>query len=367
MSVVTSAPPRLRVRRRPDRLGWADFARGAAILAVVYFHATLFLGVVGVDHTLGKAKVAFELFPLPTFFLIAGLFGARDVLDGTFRNLAVKRLIPLAYVYVLWSLLRFTMFALFPALPSRDTDIAAADPMSLALLPVLPASLYWFLYALALFTLITWMLRRVPRWALVAASGVVSTLFTAGIIETGTVAWNRVGALLFFFAVGVCFSREIIAAMGRATYRSLIVSILAYAVVVAVLFVFRGATRLPLVVLTAQCVSVVAVLLVSKQLARIGSLRWVSSAGRQSLPIYLVHILVIPPLALAVGMLSPTWPAVVNIAVAVAVTALAVLAGFGLAAIGPKVPWLFAPVLRVRAPARTSLGTPIHPATTPAP
>lgn len=339
---------RSRRHRQAERLVWADFARGAAIIAVVYFHATLFLGLVGVDKTLGQAKLAFELFPLPVFFLISGIFGARDVLDGAFGQLARKRLIPLLYMYVLWSALRFAMFALFPMLPTRDTDVAGSDPLSLLLLPVLPASLYWFLYALALFTVVVWALRRVPRWILVTGSAVLSTLFTSGMLNTGTIAWNRIGALLFFFTVGVCFTREIVAAMRRATTTHLVLAVGTYVAFVAVLFVFRGAARLPFVVLVGQCIAVTAVLLVSKALSGVAALRFVTRAGAQSLPIYLVHILVIPPLALVIGLLHPDWSAPVNIVVALTVTAIATAAGFGLARLGPKAPWLFAPTASVR-------------------
>ncbi|HEX5858664.1 MAG TPA: acyltransferase [Microbacterium sp.] len=344
------------------RLGWADFARGAAIICVVYFHASLFLDLVGIDNTLGRVKLAFELVPLPAFFLIAGIFGARGILDGGFADLARKRLLPLAYVYVLWSALRFALFALFPALPSRDTDIAPADPLSLVMLPVLPASLYWFLYALGLFTLVLWLARRVPRWILVAGTAVISTLFTSGIVNTHTIAWNRIGALLFFFAVGVLFSREIPAAMRPAGGRHLAILATAYIGIVAGLFLFRGAARLPFVVLLGQCIGVAALLVASKLLARLPALAFVSAAGRVSLPIYLVHILVIPPLALGLGALSPDWPIPVNIAVAFAVTAVAMLAGFGLAALARRAPWLLAPTLRPpRTPVRDDAARPSGP------
>lgn len=332
------------------RLAWADFARGAAILCVVYFHATLFLAVAGVDQTLGRAKLAFELFPLPVFFLIAGIFAARGVLDGSFRDLAVKRLLPLAYVYVLWSLIRFAMFALLPGLPSRDTDIAPADPLSILLLPVLPASLYWFLYALLLFMLLMWLVRRVPRWIILTTTAIISTLFTARLVDTHTIAWNRIGALLFFFAVGVFASREIVAAMRRATTRHVVLVVGGYVAIVAVLFVFRGAARVPFVILAGQCLAVAAVLLLSRELARVRALGWVSRVGRTSLPIYLVHILVIPPLAFVVALLQPDWPTAVNILVAVAVSAVAVLAGFGVSSLAHRAPWLLTPALRAPNP-----------------
>lgn len=325
------------------RLPWADFARGGAILCVVYFHATLFLAEVGIGGTLGRAKLALELFPLPAFFLLTGVFSARIILTGTFRELATHRLIPIAYVYVLWSAIRFCLFALFPTLPSRDTDIAAADPMSLVLLPVLPASLYWFLYALIVFTLTVWLLRRVPRGIVLVAAAALSTLVTTGTLETGTIAWDRIGALFVFFVLGVAGAGRIRSAMERARLSHAVLAVVTYIAVVGVLFIVRGASRLPLVVLAGQCFAVAAALLVSKQLARLRPLSFVSAVGRLSLPVYLVHILVIPPLAFAVGSLSPSWPAMANVVVAVAVTAVAVLVGVGVARIARFAPWLLAP------------------------
>ncbi|MEU1971720.1 acyltransferase [Microbacterium sp. NPDC019599] len=343
------------------RLGWADFARGAAIVCVVYFHATLFLGTVGIDQTLGRVKLALELFPLPAFFLIAGIFSARSILDGSFRDLVLKRLLPLGYVYVLWSVLRFALFAAFPALPSRETDIAPTDPMSLVLLPALPASLYWFLYALLLFTIVMRLVRRLRRWIVLTAAAVLSTLFTTGVVNTSTIAWDRIGALLFFFAAGVLMSREIIAAMSRARAHHLVFAVAGYAAIVAVLFFFRGASRVPFVVLAGQCLAVAAALLISRQLVKVPMLGFVSSIGRTSLPIYLVHILVIPPIAYALGLVDPDWPAVVNITVTVAVTTVALLAGYGLQALAFRAPWLLAPILRVRSRGRPDAQSERHP------
>lgn len=330
------------------RKEWIDLTRGAAIICVVYFHATLFLAAVGVDHTLGRAKAVFELFPLPAFFLIAGILASRGVVEGTFGDLARRRLLPLAYVYVLWSLLRFAMFALFPALPSRDTDIAPGDPLSLALLPVLPASVYWFLYALLLFLVVAWLVRRVPRWIVVPAAAVVSALFSSGLVNTGTIVWNRVGALAVFFVAGVFFARELATAVERSRPGHLVAVLGAFGAVAATMALFRGLTGIPGAVLVGQCAAVAAAMLVARRLERLRALSFVAASGRASLAIYLVHLFAIAPLAYAVGLLQPDWPAAVNIATAAAVAAVAILAGFALVRAAAVAPWLIAPLFRLR-------------------
>ncbi|QIG38558.1 acyltransferase [Microbacterium sp. 4R-513] len=332
------------------RLGWADLVRGAAIICVVYFHATLFLGAIGIDDTLGRVKAVFELFPLPAFFLMAGVFGARGILEWDFRTLAARRLLPLVYVYVLWSLLRFALFTAFPALPSRDTDIPPADPLSLVLLPVLPASLYWFLYALALFMLVAWTVRRMPRGLVVGGALVVSGLFTSGLVNTHTIAWNRIGALFFFFVVGVFLAEPLKRGVARANVSALLVAAGGFVVVAGTLVVFRSLLRVPLLVTLGQCLAVAVAILLAKYAARASAFDVVQSIGRASLPIYLVHIFAIAPLAFALGLLQPDWPAAVNIAVTFAVTAIAILCGFGLARLATIAPWLLMPALRTRAP-----------------
>lgn len=337
------------------RLGWIDLTRGAAIICVVYFHATLFLSGVGVDQTLGRAKGVFELFPLPAFFLIAGILGSRSVLTGSFADLARRRLIPLLYVYVLWSLLRFAMFALFPALPSRDTDIPGGDPLSLVLLPILPASIYWFLYALILFFVVAWLVRRAPKVVVISAAAIVSALFSSGLVNTGTIVWNRFGALLVFFIVGIFLARSITDAVERSRTWHTVAAVAAYALIAIGLAFFRVLTAVPGTVLLAQCAAVTAAVLVARRLARLPALGFVSACGRASLPIYVVHLFVIAPAAFLIGLLEPDWSAPTNIAVALGVAALAVLAGFGLVRVSAFAPWLLAPVWK--APAR-KMGTP---------
>lgn len=330
----------------PSRLAWADLVRGAALICVVYFHTTLFLGAVGIDDTLGRVKAFMELFPLPAFFLLAGLFGARGIRTWDFRTLAVRRLIPLVYVYVLWSLLRFALFSLFPALPSRDTDIPPADPLSLAMLPVLPASLYWFLYALILFMLITWAVRRVPRWIVIGVTLVLSGLITSGLVNTHTIAWNRILALLFFFAVGVYFADDLKRGVDRARVWHAVAAVSAFLLIAGSLVVFRSLLRVPLLVTLGQCVAVAAAILIAKYAVRLRALDFVQDVGRASLPIYLVHIFAIAPLAFLLSLLAPQWPAIVNIAAACAVTAIAILCGFGVLRLAKVAPWLLMPALR---------------------
>src|SRR5688500_19490416 len=68
------------------RSAWLEPTKGLAMFMVIAYHATLYLQSADVDAVLGRAKAAFELFPMPVFFLIAGMFATRHA-QYSFRAL----------------------------------------------------------------------------------------------------------------------------------------------------------------------------------------------------------------------------------------------------------------------------------------
>ena len=347
------------------RIGWVDFAKGLAMLAVVYFHVTLFLGYEGVDNALGRAKLAFELFPMPAFFLLSGLWNRRST-TWSFPELWRRRLLPILYLYVVWSMLRFAFYLVFPFLETDAADMAPTDPRTLLLLPVLPTSSYWFVYALALFTLAAWLLRRVNPVVQLVLAAALSTAFTTGLLDTNTIAWNRICALFFFFLLGSLESRRIRVLVGRASVLVAVVSLLALAALIAGMFFYRGAIRWPFYVLAGQLLAVFVVFQASRVLARLRWLDWVSLVGRQSLAIYLIHLFAIAPIAALIGLLRPDWPRFVDIAVCVAVTAVVVLICLLVARASSRLRWLYTPPRWLAPPPRRVPAASTRPAAQPA-
>jgi len=189
---------------RADRKAWADVTKGVAIILVVYYHASLYLQHYGIDGTIDRAKAVLELFPMPAFFLVAGLFGAR-MTTWTFRELWYRRLWPVLYLYLEWSVVRTVFYLVVPGVSGELGELHATHPLTLALLLVWPSSRYWFLYALFLFILLAWLLRRLPAAVQVGLLAVVSTFFTTGLVQTPNLGWNRIGALAVFYVAGVVY------------------------------------------------------------------------------------------------------------------------------------------------------------------
>jgi uncharacterized membrane protein YcfT len=332
-----------------------------AMVMVVAYHSTLYLQSAGVDAALGRAKAAFELFPMPAFFLIAGMFAARQAHYG-FSGLWRRRLLTLLYLYALWSAIRTAFYFIVPGLNGEFGEISATDPRALPLILFWPSSSYWFLYALFLFTLGRWLIARLPVWMQLGASGVVSTLFTSGLVDIGNIGWNRVGGLFFFFVLGAVFSQPIRIQVSRA--RMVHVAIAAAVFVAVVALILLGMRRVPLVVLTGQVVAVALGILICARLARFRVFGIFHTVGTASLKVYLLHLYIVVPSVALIGLLDPNWPRWLDLATQLALIVATVAGSLALGRLTSRVRWLYMPpdFLRRTRPksAREARALPFH-------
>lgn len=319
---------------------WQEATKGLAMFMVVAFHATLYLQSVGVDAVLGRAKAAFELFPMPAFFLLAGIVATRHA-RYSFRALWRHRLLPLLYLYVLWSVLRTAFYVLVPGLNGELGELPATDPHALPLILLWPSSSYWFLYALFLFTFFRWLIADLPGWLQLAASASVSTLVTTGVVETGNLGWNRVGALFFFYVLGALFAPRIreLATRARPVHCW---SALAVFVAVSALLLL-GLRWVPLLVLTGQIAAVAVGILGCARLAGSRLVAPLAVLGRSSLKVYLLQLYVIVPAVALIGLADPAWPRWFDVVVQLALTAIALAGSLALARASAGVRWLYLP------------------------
>ncbi|AWN42048.1 acyltransferase family protein [Methylobacterium durans] len=146
---------------RPDeamRLAWVDVAKGLCIVLVVMMHATIGTGeAMGSEGFLHPVVAFAKPFRIPDFFLLSGLFLGR-VIDRDWRLFADRRLVHFAYFYGLWVLIQSA------AKYGQITDGAGPSAFlaHLAHALVEPYSTLWFIYLLAVFSVLTKLLRRVP-------------------------------------------------------------------------------------------------------------------------------------------------------------------------------------------------------------
>ncbi|KZX22074.1 acyltransferase family protein [Rathayibacter tanaceti] len=326
------------------RREWVDFAKGAAILMVVYYHTSLYLGDIGVENTLGRIKIVFELFPMPLFFLVSGLFGSR-ITTWSFRDLWRRRLYPLLWLYVVWSVLRMAFYLIVPLANGGLGELPATDPLNLLLLFFWPSSSYWFIYGLFLFTLGAWLLRRVDHRVQVALAAIVGTLFTTGLVNTTNVGWNRIGALFVFFLVGTLYSKKIIQFVEQKGTRAFLFVTPVFVLLSAVLFLFP-VRWVPFLALAGQMSAVAMGILVSRLLSRVRFLGFFTVCGERSLHIYLLHLYVIVACITVLRVILPEDRSVIGgfeIPLLLVVMALAVVVSLVVTRYLSKIRWIYVP------------------------
>ncbi|PJJ71849.1 acyltransferase-like protein [Diaminobutyricimonas aerilata] len=341
---------------RPDvgHRDWVDFAKGLAIVLVAYFHAVLMLRTVEVDSGGGRLKVLLEMFPMPTFFIIAGLFSAR-LLTWTLSEAWRRRILLYLYLYALWSVIRFVFYWIVPGASGEVGEISAQNPLGLAAILVWPSSSYWFIYALAIFTFVTWAIRRLPVWVQITSAAVISSLFSSGLINTTNVGWNRIGAYLVFFVAGVHFSKWIVRAAPKARWWHVVAFGAGALAVVALLLLLRG-THIPGLALIGQVCAVGLGIAVSVQLVRVRPLAFVSHLGANSYQIYLIHLFVIAASVVLVSLVAGDHtPRIVALLLSVTVAAVAIYLSLVIARLTRRFSWLYVlPRRRSRRPRSTS-------------
>ena len=304
------------------RVGWVDIAKGICIILVVTMHSTL-----GVEAALGREGfmhwvVAFSKpFRLPDFFLVSGLFLAR-VIDRDWRTYADKRVLHFAYFYLLWLLIQSGV-----KYGQVSNGSLAGFSVHLAESLVEPFSTLWFVYALAVFSVATKLLRRLPPLCLLAVAAILQVLP----VETSWLFLNELCERWVYFVAGYLFAPHVFRFAGWASSHASLAAagLIVWAGVNGVLALTTiggpgsmTVAAVPGVGLLAGAAGAVAITVLAALLStgRLGSpLRYV---GSKSLAVYLTFFL---PMAFTRLLLIQLWPEADAGIVAATVTLAAVI------------------------------------------
>ncbi|KJL40348.1 Inner membrane protein YcfT [Microbacterium trichothecenolyticum] len=315
------------------RVQWIDIAKGVAIALVVLHHSLQFLEAYGwVAGPLQRADTGLTTMRMPLFFAVSGLLAAGAIRTLPFGRLWRRRLLLLAYLYVLWGLVRAVWFSLVP------WPLEPLDPwMQFLVSPVQPWSGLWYLYALVLYSAAAWAMRRLPAWLQLTFAGAVSVLFASGIIQLGTgYTWRSIGTYFFFFVFGM-HGRELLLRWAERVTWPLGIGVFAgYGALTLGLSLVpssvRWAATLPVAVLGVAAGVALAVMLSRIPVAGNAA----QGLGARTLPVYVLHVLVISALAPLIPVAAlPTAAVAVGLAAVAIAVALALYAAVG------RVPGLF--------------------------
>ena len=346
-----SAAPR--GARRGSRVDWVDTAKGVCIVFVVMMHATLGVGLeTGQDGYMHWVVAFAKPFRMPDFFLISGLFLSR-VIDRDWRSYADKRVLHFVYFYVLWLVVQ----SLF-----KYGQLSGGDPATFArhLLHGLyePFSTLWFVYLLAVFSLVTKILRPVPVPVVLAAAVALQILP----VSTGSFLYDQFCARWVYFLAGYLFASRIfaLADLARARPGLAALALAGWAIGNAALALaptglasFPHPADLPVVGLAAGIAGACAIVAAASLLAGTAIARPLRYCGQNSIAIYLAFFL---PMALTRYALVKTgWIMDVG-TISLVVTAAAIVVPLGLERLVRATPlaFLFRRPAWCRIPATTS-------------
>lgn len=278
-----------------------DAARGAGIILVVYGH--VLRGAIGSDLVpaglpatlLAWSDYVIYTFHMPLFFFLSGLHVCSSLRRAPERFIGAK-IRTIAYPYLLWSVLQggvqIVMSSRGANHPFTRDDLLAIGWR--------PFAQFWFLYALMLCMLAVWLAgRHVPTLARApmpahTRGGLVASAVLALAIGA-TTQWGILSTTLMnwpFFVAGIVASRALPGWLERYSHRW-VSAVTAALFVVAIAFAHGRGSATSVWAIPAAFSGIALLLQLAYRHASFPAhTGWLAMVGYASMPIYLMHILV---------------------------------------------------------------------------
>ena len=135
--------------KNPSRIAWPDYARGIAILLVVFRHLLEGLKRAGLEtsayHNIDQLNIAFSGCRIPVFFIVSGFFAARALQKKSTSAFVRGRAGIILYPYLLWGSIQIFCQLLFPQWVNAKRSVT-----DFSYLFYNPGKIdqFWYLYAL---------------------------------------------------------------------------------------------------------------------------------------------------------------------------------------------------------------------------
>ena len=282
-----SAPPASAVAG--GRIAWLDYARGIAMILVVYGHCYRGLAGAGIASSygvLGTIDYLIYTFHMPVFFLISGVLAARSPLHGG-ATFWLSKIEPILWPYLLWMSVEIAGLVMFSGVTNEG-----AVAIGLGTYLFHPVSPFWFLYALFVSYVF---LAYACRLGIPAMLAIALAVFAAGRFATpggivGETSWG-----LLYFTTGAIVSDVARRPRFIAEAARIPVILLAAAAALGLGLAFQGLGLSNELAVPSALLGSVAVFGFAERLARL-CVNWrpariVAFIGQASLTVLVVHIL----------------------------------------------------------------------------
>ena len=267
-----------------ERVVWLDVARGICMLLVVFMHfdGMFYANFVSWDQA-GKAwdaaTSAARPFRIPGFFLISGIL-ASSYLSRSWREILEKRIVIQLYTFFLWSAIHLVV--LFSLYTNLDYLAVVELGNRLLLNMIWPTTQIWFLWALVVYFLAALVLRKISVFAIIISI----IMYIASSFIDNTVGMQLCSSFVFFI-LG-CYFPSFGKSLGKSRSFPFLLSLLV-GYIGGVFLIFALGEKTVGVWLPATLCGVALLFHVSAYLASTPISKPLSYIGRHTLPIYVVH------------------------------------------------------------------------------
>ncbi|WP_432511345.1 acyltransferase family protein [Kineococcus sp. SYSU DK001] len=194
------------VAGRGEQVEWLNAARGLAILLVIFHHTVWFAYLTDLaDPRWMLVDAVFNAFRMPMFFAVSGVLTAA-VLTRPWRAVLGRRVVPLVWVYVVWTV---AVELLEPALPPGGGPVPGV--VQIASRVLLGDSDAWYLYALVVFAVVAKLTARVPTWVVLGVLTASAVVFGSDLVVPDSYALHSMAMYALFFFAGTRFRGRVLA------------------------------------------------------------------------------------------------------------------------------------------------------------
>lgn len=295
----------------PIRQTWIDYARGIAIILVLYRH--VFEGIknagISVEDYLPieHANILFFSFRMPLFFIVSGVFVMGSLKKRGFSDFVISKIKVILYPYFLWGTLQITLQLILSNYVNADRTLE-----SYTYLFYMPRAVdqFWYLYALFNVTIIYVLVYKTVKLKPIHNIFIGCILFYLSIMAyQAKINIGFLGDILHyyvFFAIGDTLSNFIRSKDNIKYFESGKLLLLALIPFIATQYYFLNENLLyskmnyefveyyqPVIFLLIALTGCSFVILLSFFFQKVKAIPWLHILGRHSLYIYVAHVMVL--------------------------------------------------------------------------
>lgn len=296
-------------KKSDNRLAWIDYARGIAILLVVYRH--VFEGIkrsgaqVQDFMYLENANIIFYSFRMPLFFILSGVFIGASLAKRTLSSFITNKARGILYPYFLWGAIQITLQLVMAGYVNADRKIS--DFLYLFYLPR-EVEQFWYLYTLFNVTILYAFLRVKLRLRVTAQLCLGIILFYSSVLMSqngfNLAFVSDVFHYYIFFAIGDLIAGQIKKESNIPRFSSwrLFFFLLPFFILSQIYFLVENVNsglekyefveyQQPLQYILIVIMGCAFVINVCFLLQKYGRMSWLRTVGYYSLYIYVCHVL----------------------------------------------------------------------------